>query len=177
MLFRSRAAALMADDPRRFRLIGSGQARPAAEALIAELGLTNVDLADPVAESELTGEIARASVCLGAFGTSAKTARVVPNKVFQCTAAGRAVVTADTPALRGAYDDALVLVPPGDPAALARACLTLAAMSPMERQAMGQTGARYYAENLSFGRGLARTLALMAGINGAVTSNNPAVAP
>lgn len=141
-----RAAALMGDDPRRFRLIGSGQARPAAEALIAELGLTNVELADPVPEAELTGEIARASVCLGAFGTSAKTARVVPNKVFQCTAAARPVVTADTPALRGAYGDALTLVPPGDPAALAAALRDLRGDA---RRAVAAAGRTVFAEHFS----------------------------
>ena len=55
------------------------------------------------------------------FGTSDKAARVVPNKVFQCAAAGRAVITARTPALTRAFGDALVTVPPGDAAALADA--------------------------------------------------------
>lgn len=139
-----RAAALMTDDPRRFRLIGAGQARPAAESLIAELGLTNVEIVDPVPEAALTDEIARASICLGAFGTSAKTARVVPNKVFQCTAAARPVVTADTPALRGAYGDALVLVPPGDAAALAAA---LRGLRGEARRTVAAAGRAVFAEH------------------------------
>lgn len=103
----------------------------------------------------------------------------IPSKTQFYLAMGRPIIAglAGEAADLLAASRAAMLAPPGDPAALARACLTLAAMSPMERQAMGQAGARYYAENLSFGRGLARTLALMAGINGAVTSNNPAVAP
>jgi glycosyltransferase involved in cell wall biosynthesis len=117
----ARAAALLTDDPRVFRLVGDGQKRADAEALAKELGLTNIEFVAPVPEHELPAEIARASICLGVFGTSDKTARVVPNKVFQCAAAGRAVITAGTPAVINAFGDALVTVPVGDPAALAGA--------------------------------------------------------
>ena len=87
-------------------------------------------------ESELPGEIARASICLGVFGTSDKAARVVPNKVFQCAAAGRAVVTAATPAMTGAFGDAFVTVPVGDPTALADAVRELrGAEAPGRRRA------------------------------------------
>jgi glycosyltransferase involved in cell wall biosynthesis len=41
--------------------------------------------------------------------------------VFQCAAAGRAVITAETPAIRTAFGDALVTVPVDDPEALADA--------------------------------------------------------
>jgi glycosyltransferase involved in cell wall biosynthesis len=121
----ARAAALLADDGRRLRLIGDGQDRPAAEALARELDLRNVEFVDKVAERELAGEIARASICLGVFGTSDKASRVVPNKVYQCAAAGRAVVTAATPAVKTAFGDALVTVPVGDAPALADAIRSL----------------------------------------------------
>ena len=121
----ARAAALLADDGRVFRLIGDGQRREAAEQLAAELGLTNMEFVAPVPESELPAEIASASICLGVFGTSDKAARVVPNKVFQCAAAGRAVITADTPAVARAFGDALVTVPVGDAPALAEAIRNL----------------------------------------------------
>ncbi|MDQ1380052.1 MAG: hypothetical protein QOJ71_771 [Actinomycetota bacterium] len=115
------AAALLRDDGRRIRLVGDGQQRAAAVDLIAELNLHNVDVVGSVPEAELVGEIGRASICLGVFGTTDKAARVVPNKVYQCAAAGRAIVTAETPANRTAFGDALVTVPPGDAPALAAA--------------------------------------------------------
>jgi glycosyltransferase involved in cell wall biosynthesis len=117
----ARAAALLAGDGRMFRLVGDGQERAAAEELAAELGLTNVEFVSPVPESELPDEIAQASICLGVFGTSDKAARVVPNKVFQCAASGRAIVTAATAGVINAFGDALVTVPAGDPIALAAA--------------------------------------------------------
>lgn len=121
----ARAAAELADDGRIFRLIGDGQERASAERLVRELGLTNVEFVAPVPEAELPAEIAGASICLGVFGTSDKAARVVPNKVFQGAAAGRAIVTAATPAVINAFGDALVTVPVGDATALADAIRAL----------------------------------------------------
>jgi glycosyltransferase involved in cell wall biosynthesis len=53
---------------------------------------------------------------------------VIPNKVFQALATARPVITADTPAAREllAHDRDALLVPPGDPAALAAAVLRVA---------------------------------------------------
>ncbi len=72
---------------------------------------------------ELGDVIARHHIALGVFGASDKASRVVANKVWQALAVGRPVVTADTPGSREVLsdgDDAL-LVPVGDPAALAAA--------------------------------------------------------
>jgi glycosyltransferase involved in cell wall biosynthesis len=79
--------------------------------------------------AHLGAEVSRATVVLGVFGTSGKAARVVPNKVFQAMAAGRAVVTGDGPGIREALTSGVdaVLVPPGDPGALAAALTSLAA--------------------------------------------------
>jgi glycosyltransferase involved in cell wall biosynthesis len=76
----------------------------------------------------LGAEVGRAAICLGIFGESAKAARVVPNKVWQAMAAGRPVVTADTPAVREVLEDGrtALLVPAGDPDALAAALARLA---------------------------------------------------
>lgn len=68
--------------------------------------------------------IARVDLCLGIFGGSDKASRVIPNKVFQCLAMGKPVVTRSGPAvdaLAAHYPQTLVTVPPEDPQALARA--------------------------------------------------------
>jgi len=65
----------------------------------------------------------------GVFGASNKTQRVVPWKVVHALAAGRPVITADTPAICGWLDgsDAVFLVPAAEPARLAETLRGLAA--------------------------------------------------
>src|SRR5262249_43085672 len=87
---------------------------------------TAVRWLDWVPAAELPALVAAHDVCLGIFGTGDKALRVVPNKVFQGAAAGCAVITSDTPPQRRVLGDAAVLVPPGDPEALASALLALA---------------------------------------------------
>jgi glycosyltransferase involved in cell wall biosynthesis len=76
----------------------------------------------------LAAELGRAGCALGIFGTSAKAARVIPNKAFQALACGVPLVTADTQAARELLRDGedALLVPPGDAAALAAAVRRLA---------------------------------------------------
>jgi len=115
-----RAAKLLEHDNVRIRVIGDGQERPRIEALVRELDVPNLELVGLLPIDELPAEIASAALCLGIFGTTPKAGRVVPNKLFECLAVGRPVVTADTPAIRSAFDGEVAVVPPGDPEALAR---------------------------------------------------------
>jgi glycosyltransferase involved in cell wall biosynthesis len=97
--------------------------------------------------ASLGAEVGRAAICLGIFGESAKAARVVPNKVWQAMAAGRPVVTADTPAVREVLEDGrtALLVPPANPAALAAALALLAGDGAL-RERIGAAGRRVYLE-------------------------------
>lgn len=117
-------ASLLLPKKYRIRLIGEGQERPRIEKIIRELNAP-IELLNSVSETDLPAEIAQASVCLGIFGTGSKSSRVIPNKVFQCMAMGKAVITADTPAIRNHLGSAVATVPAGDPQALANAVVTL----------------------------------------------------
>jgi glycosyltransferase involved in cell wall biosynthesis len=104
-----------------FRVVGSGQLEPLLRRRPA-----NVEWVQWVAYEDLPRELHAAGVALGVFGTSAKATRVIPNKVFQALATRTPVVTADTPAARELLDDdSALLVPPGDPDALAAAIRSL----------------------------------------------------
>jgi glycosyltransferase involved in cell wall biosynthesis len=119
------ALAALAGAPVTVTMIGTGQDAAAARAAAA--GNPAVTWVDWVPAPDLPALVARHDVCLGIFGTGNKALRVVPNKVFQGAAAGCAIVTSDTPPQRRVLDGAAVLVPPGDPAALAAALRELAA--------------------------------------------------
>jgi len=83
----------------RFRFIGDGQTFPRVRAYAEARGLRNIEFLGRVPLSRLPAEIERASVCLGVFGRTEKARRVVPHKIFQALASGRAVITARTPAV------------------------------------------------------------------------------
>lgn len=123
-----RAAKLLEPEGLRFRLIGRGQKRQEIESLVREMAVGNVELTEPVSLKSLRLEIARAGICLGIFGTTPKASRVIPNKVYQAVAMARPVITADSPAIRTAFDPTEVkTVPAGDPEKLAAAIQRLTA--------------------------------------------------
>ena len=128
-----------------FRLVGSGQ----LERLVRERP-SNVDWIPWVEYERLPEELRRAGCALGIFGTSAKAQRVIPNKAFQALACGTPLVTADTPAARELLvdGDSALLVPPGDPDALAGALRRLAASTDLARR-LSAGGRAAYEERAS----------------------------
>lgn len=121
------ALARLAEAARRVTvtMIGHGQDEAATRAAAGPDA--PVDWRKWVPSEELPAVVAAHDVCLGIFDTGGKARRVVPNKVFQGAAAGCAIVTSDTPPQRRTLGSAAVLIPPGDPVALADALVRLAA--------------------------------------------------
>jgi len=76
----------------------------------------------------------------------------VPNKVFQGAAAGCAIVTSDTAPQRRALAGGAILVPPGDPEALATALLRLAGdraeLARLRQQAQGLAQQQFAPERI-----------------------------
>ncbi|HJZ46451.1 MAG TPA: glycosyltransferase [Roseiflexaceae bacterium] len=138
------AAELQRETPDvQFQIVGSGQTSVEMRALADQLQTRNVTFGPAsVPYQQLPELIASADICLGIFADRPKTARVIPNKLYQCAAMGLPVITANTPAIRAAFGAGeLALVPPGDHQALAAAILTLAA-DQEQRRLIGTAGMR-----------------------------------
>jgi len=144
-------AAARAASEIRFKIVGSGQLEGALRD-----PRPNVEHVPWVEYERLPAEIGSAGCALGIFGLSEKARRVIPNKVFQALACGAPVVTADTPAARELLADGAtaLLVPPGDPDALASAIRRLRADPDLARRvgAAGHTAYEAEASELVLGK-------------------------
>ena len=136
-------AAARATPELRLRIVGSGQLESLLQGKPA-----NVEWLRWVEYEQLPQELHRAGAALGIFGTSDKALRVIPNKAFQALACGTPLVTADTPAAREllVHELSALLVPPGEPAALADALLRLAADPELARRLASGGRAAYEAQ-------------------------------
>ncbi|HNW09366.1 MAG TPA: glycosyltransferase [bacterium] len=95
-----KAAKLLESKNIKFNIIGSKIKK------LAPVGqYPNVNFIDDVPYEELRDYMARADVCLGVFGASDKTKRIIPNKVFEAIACARPVITGDSPAVRELFTD------------------------------------------------------------------------
>jgi glycosyltransferase involved in cell wall biosynthesis len=144
------ALRLRAERHIHFELIGGGQTFDDVMRRLREEGAGNISIEPRVDAAQLPARIARASICLGIFGTTDKASRVVPNKVYQCAAMARPVISADTPAMREFFDPErhVELVRAGDGAALAER-IALLARDVTRRTALGEAAAAHVSEHYS----------------------------
>jgi glycosyltransferase involved in cell wall biosynthesis len=122
------AAELLLKESIEFRIVGNGQEYKSMMHKAHERNLSNVLFVGRASLQELSEYMSAGDICLGIFGNTEKTMRVIPNKVFEGMAMGKAIITADTPAIRelSIYGELpLVLVPTADPRALADAIVKL----------------------------------------------------
>lgn len=138
------AAARMPGTP-AVRIVGDGQLGAWLAAELERDRPQGLEHMPWIPYARLGEALAVSHICLGVFGGSDKAGRVVPNKVWQAMAVGRPVVTADTPGVREVLTDGVdaLLVPPGDPRALAAALARLAADAGLRRRLAAAARARY----------------------------------
>lgn len=124
-----RAARLLEENgaPCRFLMVGDGEERGRIEALASRLGVRSVEFRGPETPGRLAETMREVDLCLGIFGETGKASRVVPNKVYEAMAAGKPIITGDSPAAREFLTNEVdcLLCRRGDPGALAEAILRL----------------------------------------------------
>lgn len=112
-------------DPRgadyNWTIIGRGQEAARIDARLAACDVSNVRRIEWVEFPELRERMAKADICLGIFGETGKSGRVIANKVYQAILANMPLITRDSAAMRELVTGptpGLYLVAPGDPNAL-----------------------------------------------------------
>ncbi len=143
-------AASLAGEPWRLRIIGDGPRRAELERLAARLGL-RADFRGAVAPQDMPSHLAGAAIGAAPYPkTGAEDDQYFsPLKVYEYLAAGLPVVASRVGQLPEILDGLGVLVPPSDPAALARAIDALAA-DPDRRDELGRAGRRRAEERHSW---------------------------
>jgi glycosyltransferase involved in cell wall biosynthesis len=133
------AARLYRGPAVKWILLGEGPLRRVCEERAK--GLDNLAFEDWIPYEKLPARIHRADILLGVFGATPKAGRVIPNKVYQSLACGRAVVTRSASAypadLLAKEDSGLVWVPAGDAQSLADRVAALAE----DRESLSRLGA------------------------------------
>lgn len=145
------AASLLAGDPSiRFQMIGDGPERSAAVALAQAKGLHNVTFVEWLEGDALQKYIADAHLCLGVFGTTPQSLMTVQNKLYECLAMGKPVISGAGVAVNAQFQHGthLYFVPRADPQALAAGIRDLQ-KQPELRARLGQEGRRLFLEEFA----------------------------
>ena len=115
------AARMTQDLPIRWDFLGWGAYKASTEAKAA--GLKNVRFLEKVPYVKVPEVICAHDIVLGVFGTTAKAARVIGNKVYECMACARPTINEFCNGYPPSAKEckAIKFIPPGDPAALVKA--------------------------------------------------------
>lgn len=106
-----------------FTLIGEGPDKEFAQSFAQQHQMHNVEFISWLPKSELIAYIDRSDICLGSFGTTYQSLLTIHNKIYECMAMHKPVVTGDSSAIRGAFHhlDDIYLVERSNGAAIAKA--------------------------------------------------------
>ena len=87
----------------QFEMIGTGPEQEKAALLAQTYQLENISFIPWLEKNELVRRVARADICLGAFGITPQSLMTIQNKIFEGCAMGKAVITGDSPATRSVF--------------------------------------------------------------------------
>ena len=121
------AKILKNDTDIRFVMVGKGQTYEKTVALAQQYGLENVEFYPDMTEQNATDTLQRSDVFLGFIAKHPSVERIVPNKVYQGMALGKAVVTAKAAAIASIlqHKKDVYMIEPNSPQALADAVAEL----------------------------------------------------
>jgi glycosyltransferase involved in cell wall biosynthesis len=111
------------DETIHFELIGQGPEQELARQYVEQHHLSRVSFVNWLSQDVLCQRVADADLCLGVFGHTPQSLMTVQNKIYECLAMGKALISGDGPAVRQAFNHAeeIYLCPRSDAQALASA--------------------------------------------------------
>jgi glycosyltransferase involved in cell wall biosynthesis len=86
-----------------FDMIGDGPERKKAEEFVENNNLNTVHFQDWMEQEKLVEVINSADICLGAFGDTPQSLMTVQNKIYECMAMGKVIITGESPAVRNGF--------------------------------------------------------------------------
>jgi glycosyltransferase involved in cell wall biosynthesis len=137
----------------QFELIGRGPEKPAILALAEELELNNIHFEEWIPKEELAAHIASTDICLGVFGTTRQSLCTIQNKIYECLAMRKPLITGDCSLIRTAFThgEHLYLCERANPEALADAILTLRDDAEL-REHLAESGYRLFQAHYTIDR-------------------------
>jgi len=145
-----KAAQLLQEDHQIiFDMIGDGPERSAAEEFVLNNGLKNVKFYDWMPQENLLDHINTTDVCLGAFGDTPQSLMTVQNKIYECMAVGKAVITGNSPVTRDKFTHKSdIFICERNPAGIAKAVSTLKSHPELSEQ-IGENELSNFRQNYS----------------------------
>ena len=136
------AAALLLEKPLQFVLVGSGHEQARLAQRVRDEALSNVSFLPPVPKAQVPSFLAGVDIAyIGWQRVPIYRFGIAPNKLMDYMMARCAVLhSVDAGNDPVAEAGCGLTVAPGAPAAVAQGLLQLAALSPAERQALGERG-------------------------------------
>jgi glycosyltransferase involved in cell wall biosynthesis len=146
-----------------FKIICNGQLAPPITAIIEANPGNVIWIKAWQSQAQLLDAIQEADICLGIFGTTAKTQRVCPLKIYSYAAGGRAIITAETDWMRtntcNQKEPPFILIPGGSAEALATAIGDVVSR-PEQISRYAQAAREFYVQSLANKQGLKQLLPL-----------------
>jgi glycosyltransferase involved in cell wall biosynthesis len=149
----------------RFLIVGDGDHRDALRQQAETLGLTNVVFHGAIPKKQVLEYLAASHLCVLCTWPDPFLGTVLQNKIFDYMAAGRPVAAAAHGELASLVQtaDCGWVTPPGEPEALARLCLELAAADPQLLHRRGANGRAFVERHYRRSRLADHALEAMAG--------------
>jgi glycosyltransferase involved in cell wall biosynthesis len=142
------ASILQPETDIHFELIGRGPEKPKVVTRARELGLDRISFTDWIPKEELAAHVASADICLGVFGTTRQSLCTIQNKIYECLAMRKPLITGDAPLMQATFRhrEHLYLCERASPEALADAIMTLRDDAEL-RQHVAESGYRFFQAN------------------------------